>query len=44
MDLAADLWQILFVGWTASEEKFLFVFAALVIVPVLQEIRDRWVE
>jgi hypothetical protein len=44
MQLVRDLWTILFTGWTMSEEKFLFAFAVLVIVPVLQEIRDRFVE
>jgi hypothetical protein len=44
VDLIGDLYNILFTGWTMSEEKFLFAFFALVVLPIIAEIRDRWAD
>lgn len=37
-DLAAELYQILFTGWTETEAMFLWVFIILVTAPIMQRL------
>lgn len=41
MDLLGDLWRILFMDWSESEQRFLLLLFVVVIVPAVKTIRDR---